>query len=45
MEFRAARERFVRGMLARPSIFSDPVMRERHEANARRNLEASLRRL
>ena len=44
-EFRAARERFLRGMLARPSIFYDAAMRERHEAHARRNIEESLRRL
>lgn len=44
-EFRAAREKFLRGMLARPSIFNDPAMRERHEAHARRNIEESLRRL
>lgn len=43
-EFRSARERFLRGMLARPSIFNDPAMRERHEAHARRNIEESLRR-
>jgi predicted metal-dependent HD superfamily phosphohydrolase len=43
-EFRAARQKFLRGMLARPSIFNDPSMRERHEAHARRNLEESLRR-
>lgn len=42
-EFRAAREKFLRGMLARPSIFNDSAMRERHEAHARRNIEESLR--
>ncbi len=44
-EFREARERFLRGMLARPSIYSDSAMRERHEAHARRNIEESLRRV
>ena len=44
-QFREAREKFLRGMLARPSIFSDAAMRERHEAHARRNIEDSLRRL
>lgn len=41
-QFREARERFLRGMLARPAIFSDAAMRERHEAHARRNIESSL---
>ena len=44
-QFREAREKFLRGMLARPSIFNDAAMRERHEAHARRNIEASLRTL
>lgn len=44
-QFREAREKFLRGMLARPSIFNAPAMRELHEAHARRNLEESLRRL
>ncbi|MCE9634963.1 MAG: N-methyl-D-aspartate receptor NMDAR2C subunit [Planctomycetes bacterium] len=44
-QFREAREKFLRGMLARRSIFSDAAMRERHEAHARRNIEESLRRL
>ena len=44
-EFREARERFLRGMLARPSIFNDSGMRERHDAHARRNIQESLRRL
>ena len=44
-QFREAREKFLRGMLARPSIFNDPAMRERHEAQARRNIEESLRRI
>lgn len=44
-EFREAREKFLRGMLGRPSIFNDSAMRERHEAHARRNIEESLRRL
>ena len=43
-QFREAREKFLRGMLARPWIFSDAAMRERHEAHARRNIEESLRR-
>jgi predicted metal-dependent HD superfamily phosphohydrolase len=42
--FREAREKFLRGMLARPSIFNDAAMRERHEAHSRRNIEESLRR-
>lgn len=41
-EFLAGRRRFLEGMLGRPSIFSHPVMRERHEAHARRNVEAAL---
>jgi predicted metal-dependent HD superfamily phosphohydrolase len=44
-QFREAREKFLRGMLARSSIFNDAAMRERHEAHARRNIEESLRRI
>ena len=42
-QFREARAKFLRGMLARPSIFSTAEMRDRHEAHARRNIEESLR--
>ena len=44
-QFREAREKFLRGMLARPSIFSTAEMRDRHEAHARRNIEKALRSL
>ncbi len=41
-DFSRGRFRFLQGILQRPAIYHTPDFRERYEAQARRNLEASL---
>ena len=41
-DYRAARERVLRGFLERDPIYRTDVMRTRYEANARRNIAAAL---
>ena len=43
--FRDGRVKFLRQLLARPHIYYTPIFRDRYEAEARQNLERSLRRL
>lgn len=44
-QFNAGRAAFIKGLLSRPAIYHTPHMKSAHEANARANLSAELKRL
>lgn len=44
-QFNAGRAAFIKGLLSRPAIYHTPYMKVAHEANARANLSAELKRL